>query len=81
MRSPQPLLASVLCASAGFSHPLNLLAVIYLEHGQDVHRMAVTLLSTGVPVADVQLLRLMPWPYLANHIAVERERLSAILFT
>lgn len=57
-------------------HSPNLLNSVYQTHHGNVHRMAETLLLAGVPQVDVELLRLLPWPYLANRIAVERECLS-----
>ena len=61
---------------AALSQPPHVLTRIYREHGEDLHRMAETLLLAGVPVADVELLRRLPWPYLANRIGVEHERLG-----
>ena len=57
-------------------HPPEVLKSIYQEHGQCSLRMAGTLASLDVPARDVELLSLMPWPYPANRIAVERERLD-----
>ncbi len=61
---------------AALSQQPPVLTRIYREHGEDPHRMAETLLLAGVPLPDVELLRRLPWPYLANRIGVERERLG-----
>lgn len=57
-------------------YPPNILDAICEEHGKSTHQMAETLLLAGVPLADVELLRLLPLRYLANRIAVERKRLD-----
>ena len=59
---------------------LDALHPIYQEHAGSRCQMAKTLLLAGTPVADVELLRRLPWPYLANRIAVERQRLSLPMY-
>jgi hypothetical protein len=55
---------------------LPVIADIYMLHGQNRCRMAITLILLGAPLEDVELLRLLPWPFIANRIAVERKRLG-----
>ena len=57
-------------------HPSKVLKSIYEEHGWTVPRMAETLACLDVSREDVDLLARMPWQFLANRIAVEREKLG-----
>ncbi len=57
-------------------HSPDVLKAIHMEHGRSTCHLAETLLLADVPVADVELLRRLPWPFLANRVAVERERLG-----
>ena len=57
-------------------HSPDVLKAIHAEHGRSTCRLAETLLLAGVLVADVELLHRLPWPFLANRVAVERERLG-----
>ena len=57
-------------------HPPKVLKSIYKEHGWNVPRMAETLACLNVSREDVDLLTRIPWQYLANRIAVEREKLG-----
>ncbi|MBE7158257.1 MAG: hypothetical protein INR62_07450 [Rhodospirillales bacterium] len=57
-------------------HLSIVLEKIYQEHHSSVPRMVETLLDLAVSAQDTALLGRMPWPFPANRIAVERERLS-----
>lgn len=57
-------------------HPAEVLKSIYQEHGHSSGRMADSLMDLDVSHEDLELLRRLPWPFLANRIAVERERLD-----
>lgn len=57
-------------------HPTEILKRIYQEHDHDAPTMAETLADLDVSGEDVELLSRLPWPFLANRIAVERERLG-----
>ena len=57
-------------------HPPEVLEIIYQEHSYSATSMAGTLVNLDVPLEDVDLLSRLPWPLLANRIAVERERLD-----
>lgn len=74
MKPLQSLL--VIPHNAALSQPPHVLTSIYRKHGRDLHQMAETLRFIGADEDDVELLLLLPWPYLANRIAVEREKLG-----
>jgi hypothetical protein len=57
-------------------HPPEILEDIYKEHGHNLLCMAGTLANLDVPAVEVHLLSRLPWPFLANRVAVEREKLG-----
>ena len=57
-------------------HPPKVLKSIHEEHHWNVPRMVETLVCLDVSLEDVDLLARMPWQFLANRIAVEREKMG-----